>query len=562
MNRRIVESLSLALVLIIVWAIGSTASQASFPPIDGEAILQHIKVLSSSRFEGRAPGTKGEELTVTYLEDQFRKLGLKPGNTDGTYIQKAPMVGITPDAGMRLTLKKGTTANRLKYLDDFVAWTRHVSTNAALSDSPLVFVGYGVQAPEFNWDDYKGIDLRGKTLVMLVNDPPVPDPKDPSKLDPSVFGGDAMTYYGRWTYKYDIGAEKGAAGILLVHETGPAGYPWSVVQGFGGERFDLVTPDKNMNKASVEGWITLGQAKKLFAMAGKDFDSLKKQALSRDFRPVPLDATASVAFRNKIRTVASRNVLARLDGSDPKLKDEFVIYTAHWDHLGIGRPVNGDKVYHGAVDNASGVGGLIEIARAFVSRTAPKRSILFLAVTGEEQGLLGSEYYATNPVYPLSKTMAEINMDGLNVHGRTKDFTIIGLGMSDLDDYARRAAAEQGRTLRPDAEPEKGFYYRSDHFSFARQGVPALDPESGIDYIGKPEGYGRKLRDEYTENDYHKPTDVVKTDWIMGGAVEDLQLLWTVGYEVANADYYPQWKPGTEFKARREAQLKAAGSAP
>jgi Zn-dependent M28 family amino/carboxypeptidase len=334
------------------------------------------------------------------------------------------------------------------------------------------------------------------------------------------------------------------------------------VQGFGGERFDLVTPDKNMSKASVEGWITLGEVKKLFAMAGKDFDSLKKQALSRDFRPVPLEATASVSLHNKIRTIASRNVMARLDGSDPKRKEEFVIYTAHWDHLGIGRPVNGDKVYHGAVDNASGIGGLIEIARAFSSRTAPKRSILFLAVTGEEQGLLGSEYYATNPVYPLSKTLAEINMDGLNVHGRTKEVTIIGLGMSDLDDYARRAAAEQGRTVRPDAEPEKGFYYRSDHFSFARQGVPALDPESGIDYIGKPEGYGRKMRDEYTENDYHKPTDIVRTDWIMDGAVEDLRLLWKVGYDVANADHYPQWNPGTEFKARREAQLKAAGPTP
>jgi len=365
-----------------------------------------------------------------------------------------------------------------------------------------------------------------------------------------------MTYYGRWTYKYDIGAEKGAAGILLVHETGPAGYPWSVVQGFGGERFDLITPDKNMGKAAVEGWVTLEQARRLFAMAGQDFDTLKKRAVSRDFRPVPLGVSASITIQNRTRTISSRNVVAKLEGSDPKLKDECVVYMAHWDHLGIGQPAHGDRIYHGAIDNASGIGGLIEIARAFKNLpVAPKRSILFLAVTGEEQGLLGSEFYATHPVHPLAKTLAAINMDGLNVHGRTRDIIIVGLGMSDLDDYVRRVAAEQGRVIGADAEPEKGFYYRSDHFSFAKQGVPALDPDGGIDYVGKPAGYGRKIKDDYTARDYHEPSDVIRPDWEMSGAVEDLQLLWKVGFGVANAERFPQWKPGTEFKAKRDAQL-------
>jgi Zn-dependent M28 family amino/carboxypeptidase len=528
-----------------------------FPAIDSKALLQHIKTLSSDQFEGRAPGTEGENLSVAYIENQFRSLGLKPGNTDGTYIQKVPMVGLTPDPGMTLTLRKGDRDTRLKYLTDFVAWTRRLVPETNLKDSPLLFVGYGVQAPEFNWDDYKGVDVRGKTLVMLINDPPVPDPADPAKLDPKVFGGDAMTYYGRWTYKYDIGAEKGAAGIIIVHEAGPAGYPWPVVEGFGGERFDLVSLDKNMSKSEVEAWITLDQAKQLFAMAGQDFDSLKKQAVTRSFRPVPLEVTASVSFRNSIRTIASRNVLAKVEGSDPERKSEYVVYTAHWDHLGVGQPVNGDRIYHGAVDNASGVAGLIEIARGFkLLPHPPKRSILFIAVTGEEQGLLGSEYYAQNPIYPLAKTAAEINMDGLNVYGRTKDITIVGLGHSDLDDYARKAAERQGRVLAPDPEPEKGFYYRSDHFSFAQQGVPALDPDSGIEYIGKPAGYGKKIRDDYTENDYHKPSDVIKPDWDLSGTVEDLQLFWMIGFEVANSDNFPQWKPGTEFKAKRDEQLK------
>jgi Zn-dependent M28 family amino/carboxypeptidase len=536
-------------IICIFFVLNSMA--AEFPKIDGSVLLQHIKILSSDEFEGRAPGTPGEDRTVAYIESQFKAIGLKPGNTDGTFIQKVPMAGSTPDAAMVLTLQKGGKSIKLSYLKDFVAWTRQVVPQSALDNSELVFVGYGVRAPEFNWDDYKGVDVRGKTLVMLVNDPAVTDPANPAKLDPKVFGGNSMTYYGRWSYKYDIAGEKGAAGVLLIHETAAAGYPWSVVQGFGGERFELLAADKNMGKPKVQAWISLERAKELFALAGKDFNTLKKQAATRAFRPVPLNSTASVKFQNKLRTINSRNVLAKLEGKNPKLKDECVIYTAHWDHLGIGQPVQGDRIYHGAVDNAAGVAMLIEIARAFRNQPSPPdRSVLFVSVTAEEQGLLGSEYYAGNPIYPLSKTLAVINMDGPNVYGRTRDITIVGLGNSELDDYAQRTAAKQGRVLKPDPEPEKGYYYRSDHFPFARKGVPALNVDGGNDYIGKPAGFGQKVRDNYTANDYHKPSDVIKPDWELNGMIEDVQLLWRIGWEVANAAQHPNWKPGAEYSRK------------
>ncbi len=329
------------------------------------------------------------------------------------------------------------------------------------------------------------------------------------------------------------------------------------MQGNTGELFDLVTPDKNMDRAAVEGWLALDKAKALLSMAGQDFDTLKARAKTRDFKPVPLGLTASVALHNSLRTIDSRNVVARIEGSDPKLKDEYVVYTAHWDHLGTDPAAVGDQIYNGAKDNASGIGGVLEIARAFTRlASAPRRSILFLFVTAEEQGLLGSRYYAFNPLYPLARTLANINIDAMNVSGRTKDVTLIGLGNSDLDDYVAAAAKEQGRTVRGDPEPEKGFYYRSDHFNFAKQGVPALDPHEGIDYVGKPEGYGRQIRSAYTANDYHKPSDEVKPDWSLSGAVEDLQLLMAVGDRVADADRYPEWKAGTEFKAIREERLK------
>jgi len=530
---------------------------ASMPKVDSQAILEHIKVLSSDEFEGRAPGTKGEELTVQYIQDQFKKLNLKPGNPDGTYVQKVPLVGIVATQARALTVAKGPKKQTFKWADDVVAWTKHVTDGAAVENSGVIFAGYGVEAPEFNWNDFKDVDVKGKTIIVLVNDPAVPDPSDPSRLDPNTFKGDAMTYYGRWTYKFEEGARKGAAAIFVVHETGPAGYPFSVVQGNLREKFDLITADKNMGRANIEGWITLDTAKKILALGGQDFDALKKQARTREFRPVALGLNASFAVKNTLRTIDSQNVAGKLEGSDPKLKDEYVVYSAHWDHLGVGAPVNGDKIYNGALDNASGVGTVLELAKAFTQiQPQPKRSILFLMVTAEEQGLLGSEYYAKSPLYPLDKTVANINIDGINQWGRTKDFTVIGMGASDLDDYLKAAAAEQGRVLRPDPEPEKGFYYRSDHFNFAKRGVPALDPDAGIDFVGKDPGYGKTKRDEYTEKDYHAPSDQMKPDWDLSGAVEDAELLLAVGYRVANADGIPEWKPGNEFKATRDASLK------
>ena len=538
-------------------AASSPLPVASMPKIDQQKILDHIKVLSSDEYQGRAPGTKGEELSVKYIQDQFKQLNLKPGNPDGTYIQKVPLVGITGAERKPLTLTKGATKQSLKWSDDVVAWTKHVADGAAVENSDVVFAGYGVEAPEFNWNDFKDVDVKGKTILVLVNDPAVPDPSDPSKLDPKTFKGDAMTYYGRWTYKFEEGARKGAAAIFVIHETGPAGYPFSVVQGNLHEKFDLVTPDKNMSRANIEGWITLDAAKKILKLGGQDFDTLKKQAKTREFKPVPLGLKASMAIKNTLRTIDSQNVVAKLEGSDQKLRDEYVVYSAHWDHLGVGAPVKGDTIYNGALDNASGVATVLEIARAFTTvQPQPKRSILFLMVTAEEQGLLGSEYYAKTPLYPLNKTVANVNIDGVNQWGRTRDFTVIGMGASDLDDYLKAAADEQGRVLRPDPEPEKGFYYRSDHFNFAKQGVPALDPDAGIEYVGKDAAYGKTKRDEYTNNDYHSPSDEVKPDWDLSGAVEDAQLLMAVGYRVANAEKIPEWKPGNEFKAKREESMK------
>jgi Zn-dependent M28 family amino/carboxypeptidase len=536
----------------------AAAGPASMPDIEAAAILERTKVLSADEFEGRAPGTRGEELTVKYLEEEFRKLGLKPGNTDGTYIQNVPLVGITGTNTQPLTITKGTVKKTFKWADEVVAWSKHVADSAAITDSDVIFAGYGVTAPEYNWDDFKNVDVKGKTIIVLVNDPQVPDASDGSKLDPKLFNGNAMTYYGRWTYKFEEGARRGAAGILIVHETGPAGYPFGVVQGNLREKFDLVTPDKNMNRSAIEGWVTLDAAKQILKMGGQDFDALKKAALTRDFKPVPLDLKASLAIRNTMRTLDSRNVLAKVEGSDAKLRDEYVVYTAHWDHLGVGAPNKaGDKIYNGALDNASGVASLLEIARAFTTvEPKPRRSVLFLMVTAEEQGLLGSQYYSVTPVYPLNRTVANINIDGVNQWGRTRDITVVGMGASDLDDVLREAATAQGRTLRPDPEAEKGFYYRSDHFNFAKQGVPALYVDSGVEFIGKPADYSQKKRDEYTNVDYHAPSDEVKPDWDLAGAVEDAVLMFDVGYRVANADRMPEWKPGNEFKAKRDEMLK------
>ena len=557
--RTLAGVIAVASVALCVGAIATRLSQgqsgkpAAFA-ISGERMLADIRTLSSDEFQGRGPGTRGEDLSIAYVEKQFRDAGLEPGNPDGTYLQSVPLVGIRPDPSMELTFTGHGTSLHEKYRDDFIALTTR-SNEIVKLDGDLVFVDYGVQAPEYSWDDFKGVDVKGKVLVVLINDPPV---KKGADLDSNVFGGKAMTYYGRWTYKYEQAARMGAAGCLIVHETIPAAYPWEVVRNsWSGEQFTLASADADSKDLAVRGWITHEVAQSLFKAAGYDFETLKAQAVSRDFHPVALGMRAAVEIHDAVRRIQSHNVIAKLTGSDPQLKNQYVIYTAHWDHFGIGPEINGQNIYHGALDNASGSATLLELARAFGARKPrPKRSILFLSVTAEEQGLLGSEYYAEHPLYPLASTAAEINMDGMNVLGKTRDITIIGLGQSSLDAVAEAAARAQGRMVRSDPEPEKGFYYRSDHFSFAKVGVPALDLDSGIDYIGQPAGWGMKMRDQYTANDYHKPTDVIKPYWKMDGDVEDTRLYMLIGERVANSAGMPQWSAKSEFKAIRDKSLK------
>ena len=525
--------------------------------ISAASILAHVKVLASDDFEGRAPGSAGEEKTVAYLVGEFKKLGLAPGNPDGTYIQNVPLVGITSTPTLSF-VRDGVTIP-MENINEFVGPSSRVTPHVEAKGTDVVFVGYGVVAPEFGWDDYKGRDVRGKTVVMLVNDPPVIDPAT-GQLDPKVFGGKAMTYYGRWTYKYEIAAAKGAAACLIVHETGPAAYPFAVITGSRSrENFEISTPDRNAGHVAMEGWLTLDAARKLFAACGQDYDRAKAAAARRDFQPVTLGAKASFTIDNVLRNVASKNVVALLPGADPKLRNEYLVYTAHWDHLGRDDRLPGDQIYNGAADNAAGVAVLLELARALTALPAaerPKRSILFLSVTAEEKGLLGSRYYATEPLYPLTQTLANINMDGANQFGPTSDMRTIGFGASTLDDLGIAVAKAQGRTMLPEAHPERGSYYRSDHFEFAKVGVPSYYPKAGSQFIGQPADFGEKLQQDYIANDYHKVTDEIKPGWTFEGAAQDTEFLLQVGLLVANGDTWPEWKPGNEFKAKRDAMMK------
>jgi Zn-dependent M28 family amino/carboxypeptidase len=530
------------------------ASTQAEPPTDHSGglmttggLMAHIKALSSDEFEGRAPGSPGEEKTVAYLEAQFKQLGLAPGNPDGTYIQKVPLAGFTsvPTASLRI----GGRPIALTQTKDFIGVSRRYQPLVTVKDSPLVFVGYGVVAPEYGWDDYKGLDVKGKTVVMLINDPP----------SPGLFKDKAMTYYGRWTYKYEIASEKGAAAVIIIHETGPAGYPFEVVTGsWGRENFDLQTADGNATRVAVESWVSLDKAREMLAASGEDFDKLKAAAATKEFKPVSLKGTASFTVRNTLRKIDSRNVAAKVVGAEKP--DEYLVYTAHWDHLGRDPKLKGDQIFNGAIDNASGTAALLELAKAY-AKAKPRRSVLFLSVTAEEKGLLGAKYYASQPLYPLARTLANINMDGVNQWGKTRDLVVVGLGNSTLDDTLATAAKAQNRVITGDAEPEKGFFYRSDQFELAKAGVPALYTDAGIDFIGKPAGYSQKTREEYTNNDYHKVSDEMKPNWDLNGALDDLKLLFETGWAVSQGGKWPEWKPGTEFKALREETLRQAGSA-
>jgi Zn-dependent M28 family amino/carboxypeptidase len=524
--------------------------------ITPDGMLAHIKVLGSDEFEGRAPGSHGEDLSVAYLTQELRKLGLAPGNPNGSYTQEVPLAGIMSTPQMSLSVKDGQPL-ALKYPDDYVASSARLQDQIKVDNSEIMFVGYGIVAPEYGWDDYKGVDVKGKTILILINDPPVPDRKDPSKLDEKMFKGRAMTYYGRWTYKYEVAAQKGAAAAIIIHETEAAAYPYSVVRtSWSKENFELDDPDKNKDAVAVRSWITLDVAKKLLSDAGQDFEVLKKSAVSKEFKPVPLPARVSFDVKQTVRPVESHNVIAKLVGSDPKLQNEYVLYTAHWDHLGLHPELQGDQIFNGAVDNASGDAAVLQLAAAFSKvNPAPKRSILFMCTTAEEAGLLGARYYALHPLYPLEKTLADINIDSMNVWGKARDVEDSSFGLTTLDDLLADAAKRQGRTVIPNSRPEKGHFYRADNFEFSKVGVPSLYISKGEHLVAR--ATDAPLRsDEYDLKDYHQVTDEVKPDWDLSGAVEDVQLLFDVGYMVANNPKFPEWKPGTEFKARRDAMLK------
>lgn len=543
---------------LAIYVTATAAVLAVMPPkqaleaIDQDGLLQHIKVLGSDEFEGRAPGSKGEEKSVEYITAQFKKLGLKPGNPNGTYTQEVPLAGILTRPTAQFTV--GEKKIELQSPNDFVAFTSRLTPEIKVEDSEMVFVGYGIVAPEYGWDDFKGVDVKGKTVVFLINDPPIPDPNDGSKLDQKMFKGKAMTYYGRWSYKYEIAAEKGAVAAVIVHETIPAAYPWAVVENSNSkENFVIDSPDKNVSTIGVRSWIQLETARKLFAAAGQNYDERKKAALSKDFKPVSLGAKASFGLQNKISHFKSHNVVGKFEGSDPAKKDEYIIYSAHWDHLGRDPGLKGDQIYNGALDNASGIASILEIAQAFTKLPQPPpRSILFMATTAEESGLLGAKYYAENPLYPLDHTLADINIDGVNAWGKTRDIEDIAAGNSTLDDLLAQAAERAGRVAKPNSEPEKGTFFRADNFEFAKVGVPALYIGSKPkDYIGQPSDYGQKKSEDYTLHHYHQVSDEVNPAWDLSGAVEDVRLLFEVGYEVANGDQFPTWKAGSEFKAKR-----------
>ena len=523
------------------------------PEITAEDFAAHVQRLGSDEFEGRKPGTIGERMATTYLIDQFQRMGLKPGN-HGSFLQAVPAIETSLLDGDKIALDvaEGGNVEKFAYRSDTILGTLQGKLEIELKDSDLVFAGYGVVAPEYQWNDYAGLDVKGKTVVVLVNDPGF------GNHDATLFKGPAMTYYGRWTYKYEEAARQGAVGCLIVHDTDAAGYPWQVViNSWSGPQFSLPPSEDAGPRLPLAGWLTTEAARRLFAKAGADFDTLKKSADLRGFKGTALAAKLSTRLRNQIRSVESTNVLALLPGSSRP--DEAIVYSAHWDHFGRDPALKGDQIFNGAVDNGTGLAALLEIADAFAHQTSPpQRSILFLAPTLEEAGLLGSRYYSVHPVIPMAKTVADINMDELIPYGRTHDMAIIGQGQSQLDDYLQAALKPQGRTIVGDEEPEKGFFYRSDQLNFARQGVPVLYARGGFDKLDGGKTAGRAAYDDFTSNRYHKPADNYDPNWDLSGVIEDVQALYTVGKRLADESTFPQWDKDSEFRAAREAALKAA----
>lgn len=504
---------------------------------------QVVKTLASDDFQGRKPFTEGEGLTISYLEKQFKALGLEPGNKD-SYFQDVPMVDITSslqDDEVKMQGKKGNL--KLQSLEDIVVGTKRVVEKQEIKDADMVFVGFGINAPEYDWNDYEGIDVKDKVVVVLVN--------DPGFYDDELFRGKDMTYYGRWTYKYEEAARQGAAGVLIIHDTAPASYGWDVVRAsWGGSSLYLQTENDNADAAGMEGWISGEAAQKLFKLADVDLEEQIESAKKPGFEAQPLNVKLNATLTNKFDKKVSRNVAAVLPGTD--LKDEYIIYTAHWDHFGIGEPIDGDSIYNGAADNASGTAGLLTLAKMFKEAPPTKRSLLFLSVTGEEQGLLGSEYYAQHPIYPLKNTVADINMDVLQPFGKMKDVILIGKGQSNIDNYLEEVAKEQDRIVHAPEDPSNGWYYRSDHFNFAKVGVPTLYIANGVESLENGKEWGEKQVEEYNTNRYHKPQDEYSEDWDVSGTIWDLQLLFKTGTNLANTEDFPTWNDDVMYKKIRE----------
>lgn len=511
-----------------------------------DSLGKHIAQLSSDDFTGRKPFTEGETKTINYLKEQFIAVGLEPGNGN-SYFQEVPMVRITTEAAPSMQVTSPTGNFSLKGLDDYVIWTDKTDSAISFNNDEVVFAGYGVVAPEYNWNDYEGLDVKGKVVLVLVNDPGF------NAGDSLLFKGKTMTYYGRWTYKFEEAAKQGAKGCLIIHNTEAASYPFKVVQNnWNTSRLRLDNRGKDEKLCDVIGWVSGPTAQKLLAAAGQDSTLLTKADV-RGFKGQSLNLKLSTTMQVKTNYNKSNNVIGKITGG--KYPDETIIYTAHWDHLGFGKPdETGDSIYNGALDNASATAGLLELARGFKSlHTKPERTIIFLSVTAEEQGLWGSAYYSQNPVYPVTKTVANINMDGLNWYGKTKDIIVVGQGQSELEDLLKEEAAKMDRIISYEIHPEAGYYYRSDHFNFAKVGIPALYTNSGIDVVGKETGYGKKMEDEYTEKNYHRPSDEYDAaTWKLDGAIDDLQLLFRVGRRLAFDKKWPEWKTGSEFKAIRE----------
>ncbi|MGI4732502.1 MAG: M28 family metallopeptidase [Janthinobacterium lividum] len=531
--------------------LAAAAATSAPPAISVDTLRSVTKELSSDAYEGRKPTTPAEPRTVAYIVERMKAAGLRPGN-HGQWTQDVPMVEIAgtahePMVFAPMNKATGKAPVTLAFRTDMVTATYQVAPSIAIKDSPVVFVGYGITAPEKHWDDYAGLDVHGKTVVILVNDP---DWRSPDRTGP--FEGRAMTYYGRWTYKYEEAARHGAAAAIIVHQTEPAAYPWAVVQSsWTGPQLELDEPGDHRDQSRMIGWIQLDAAQRLFASAGRDFATLEAAAGKPGFKPVPLGVTMSSGLTNTIRHQASRNVLGILPGTTAP--DQIVMYTAHWDHLGHCDAVDGDSICNGALDNASGVAGLIALAEAQAKAGPARRSMLFMSVTAEEAGLLGSRYYAEHPVYPLADTVGGVNMDVLNVHGRARDFVVTGAGKSQIEDMVRPIVASEGRTITPEEHPERGGYFRSDHFSFAKLGVPMLDGGSGEDLVVGGKAAGRAATEDYVAHRYHKPQDEYDARWDWSGAVADLDIYYALGRQLADGTTFPNWYPTSEFRRIRDA---------